>query len=118
MNQKNNNEYQPRPTPELIRVTFELVRKQKPSLHLALRNIYFQLIASSSHREIQTCLNQVTPYLDGIITQLERYQLKHKGQHEDWVKELLLNVIVNKWIEMRATATRSLAMVANKRAYN
>lgn len=117
MTYKNKNEPVPLPTPELIRVTFELIRQQKPSLHLTLRNIHFNLMNSKTFKEVQFNLEQVTPLVGSIIKQLNVYQHRSIGT-QDWVQEVLVNVIVTKWNQIKPLSEIKPPSVPYKRAYN
>ena len=118
MADKNKNETVPLPTPELIRVTFELMRTQKPSLHLSLRNIYFNLMSSKTFREIQFNLEQVMPLVDSIVKQLKIYQFRQKTSKQDWVQDVLINVIVSRWDQVKPMSEISMPRLPLKRAYN
>lgn len=118
MTYKNKNEPVPLPTPELIRVTFELIRKQKPSLHLRLRNIYLNLMYSKTFKEIQSNLEQVTPLTESIIKQLKMYQRRSDHKNQDWVQAVLVNVIVTKWDQIKPIGEIPAPRLPYKQVYN
>ena len=122
MTNKNNNESIPLPTPELIRVTYELLRQHKPSLHLRLRNVYMKMMGAKTFLEIERCLRDVQFLVNDIVQHLQGFQSKSIYGDEDtpdgvnldgvnpdgvtsdrvtpdrdWVKDVLINVVISKW---------------------
>lgn len=83
MTNKNNNESIPLPTPELIRVTYELLRQHKPSLHLRLRNVYMKMMGAKTFLEIERCLRDVQFLVNDIVQHLQGFQSKSIYGDED-----------------------------------
>ena len=138
MTNKNNNDSIPLPTPELIRVTYELLRQYKPSLHLRLRNIYLKLMGAKTFLEIERCLRDVQFLVSDIVQHLQGFQIRSMygdgvssdrdtpnrvtsdrvTPDGDWVKDVLINVVISKWQSVKPIDELNVPTSGSQRNWN
>jgi len=143
MTNKNNNDSIPLPTPELIRVTYELLRQYKPSLHLRLRNIYLKLMGAKTFLEIERCLRDVQFLVSDIVQHLQGFQARSMyddgvssdgvnsdgvtsdrvtpdgvTSDRDWVKDVLINVVISKWQSVKPIDELNVPTSGSQRNWN